>query len=422
MKFRINNIGKIISADINLDGLTVIAGSNNSGKSTVGRTLYSLVAAYKNAAGYTREKRRSLFLHIAELFYSRFSAFISAISLPDSLAELMYLFEFSDAELIDKLNISIEEVQRMDETPRRRSLILAQLRRMMRIVNRKDPQQIIVDEINSALYSEFYGRYQRIGTTSSFIETEDLTGRMTVSLSDKSVVELKSDQDFSIFSDATYVESPLYLHVLSDLYYKSTLGQPDFRISDVPSHVIDFVSKIQRFRYNESSSSEDNEAVLSVLDEICEIVAGRFERSEEQDILTWKDKYGNEFIPINIASGIKSFGILQMLIQSGQIQTDKLLVWDEPENHLHPEWQIKMAELLVKLCKAGVPVLVSSHSPYFIQAIRYASSKHEMEKYVNFYLAEEQKKANGVIIDDVTDDLNRLFIRLAEPLDSIMNL
>ena len=39
MKLHIENIGKLKNADVILDGITVIAGKNNTGKSTVGKTL-----------------------------------------------------------------------------------------------------------------------------------------------------------------------------------------------------------------------------------------------------------------------------------------------------------------------------------------------------------------------------------------------
>ena len=48
MEFSVKGIGIIKEADIKIDGLTVIAGSNNSGKTTVGRALYSVVDAVEN--------------------------------------------------------------------------------------------------------------------------------------------------------------------------------------------------------------------------------------------------------------------------------------------------------------------------------------------------------------------------------------
>jgi len=43
MRLNINNIGIIKEADIALNGLTVIAGKNDSGKSTVSKVLYSMI-------------------------------------------------------------------------------------------------------------------------------------------------------------------------------------------------------------------------------------------------------------------------------------------------------------------------------------------------------------------------------------------
>ena len=48
MKIRLSNISKIYSADIVLKGLTVLVGENDTGKSTVGRLLFSAVKALAN--------------------------------------------------------------------------------------------------------------------------------------------------------------------------------------------------------------------------------------------------------------------------------------------------------------------------------------------------------------------------------------
>ena len=42
MKININNIGIIEEASLKINGLTVITGYNNSGKTTVGKVVYSL--------------------------------------------------------------------------------------------------------------------------------------------------------------------------------------------------------------------------------------------------------------------------------------------------------------------------------------------------------------------------------------------
>ena len=53
-----------------------------------------------------------------------------------------------------------------------------------------------------------------------------------------------------------------------------------------------------------------------------------------------------------------------------------LLIIDEPEVHLHPEWQVKFAEILTLLQKEiDIHILLTTHSPYFLQAIDVFSRK-----------------------------------------------
>ena len=45
MNLKIKNVGIVKQADVELNGLTVIAGENDSGKSTVGKLMFSVVKA-----------------------------------------------------------------------------------------------------------------------------------------------------------------------------------------------------------------------------------------------------------------------------------------------------------------------------------------------------------------------------------------
>ena len=49
MNITIENVGKIRHADITIDGITVIAGENGSGKSTVGKALYAAFNSLHNS-------------------------------------------------------------------------------------------------------------------------------------------------------------------------------------------------------------------------------------------------------------------------------------------------------------------------------------------------------------------------------------
>ena len=46
MKLSIKNVGKLKEADVEINGITVIAGENNTGKSTVGKVLWSIFSSF----------------------------------------------------------------------------------------------------------------------------------------------------------------------------------------------------------------------------------------------------------------------------------------------------------------------------------------------------------------------------------------
>lgn len=48
MKITLNNVAKIKHAEVEIKGITVIAGENNTGKSTVGKALYAIFNSFYN--------------------------------------------------------------------------------------------------------------------------------------------------------------------------------------------------------------------------------------------------------------------------------------------------------------------------------------------------------------------------------------
>lgn len=55
MRLEIQNINKIKDADIALNGLTVIVGENDMGKSTIGRAFFSIIKAVSNMRSLSNE-------------------------------------------------------------------------------------------------------------------------------------------------------------------------------------------------------------------------------------------------------------------------------------------------------------------------------------------------------------------------------
>ena len=95
-----------------------------------------------------------------------------------------------------------------------------------------------------------------------------------------------------------------------------------------------------------------------------------------------------------------------------------LLIIDEPEIHLHPKWQVEYARLIVALVKNDIPVLLTSHSPEIIQALSTFSEQYGIKERTAFYLTEREDAMST--ITDVSHDLNKIFIKLTEPLHNLV--
>ena len=157
-----------------------------------------------------------------------------------------------------------------------------------------------------------------------------------------------------------------------------------------------------------------------LLDEINTLIGGDFQVDKKNKQLFFKQN-GKKIPTVSVASGIKAFGVLLKLIQNDFVSTSKMLVLDEPEIHLHPEWQIEFCRFIIELVSKGIPIVVSSHSPYFIQGLRYFAAERGIEKDVTYYMAEKNNE-NLAVFENVTNDLNRVFTLLAAPLNKIMNV
>ncbi|TAE61769.1 MAG: hypothetical protein EAZ87_00935 [Nostocales cyanobacterium] len=99
------------------------------------------------------------------------------------------------------------------------------------------------------------------------------------------------------------------------------------------------------------------------------ILNGKYEIDRDGDIYFKPYRSNNKKMPLHFTSStVKSlFGLvfyLEHLAQPG----DYLMI-DEPELSLHPDNQRNLARVLAKLVNDGVKVVVSTHSPYFVREL-----------------------------------------------------
>ena len=422
MQLSLKNVNKIREGIINLDGLTVIAGVNDSGKSTVGKMLFSLVKAIYNAKHYNENRRtRDLYQQVSALYRMSNMAGLdfAALSLPDQPRDFAQILSGFDDEALSIVEAVEKKLTNVEIVPRYRASVIRRIENIKDLmISGKNPETRFEKELITSLKAEFKADITSFGADVaevSFIDNEMATP-LHFAIKDNALLVATELKMWEInIEDATFVESPLYLQMIDTLAQARTFKDTNLtfraaglRTSYINYHAQDMAQKLDAYREIDMTDMFFRQEDVS------------FTYDNSKKSLFWV-KDGKTYSPINVASGIKSFGVIQMLLESGAINENRLLIWDEPENHLHPEWQLLFARLLVQLAQRGIPVLLSSHSPYFIQAIRFYSHKTSLQDYVRFYMAEEQSDGLSVI-EDVSNDLNRVFAKLAAPMNGIMNL
>nr|MCH9739556.1 ATP-binding protein [Campylobacterota bacterium] len=229
------------------------------------------------------------------------------------------------------------------------------------------------------------------------------------------------------FSDATFIESPIVLQLsesiqMSRTYFEMLEDRRDtFMRPNVPLHIKDLNDKLKvsltedtLFDVEDLLNRYDVKKLLSILSTV---MGGKVKYSKKTRDYQYIDNNGKAFDSLNTATGVKSFGIIQMLIRSGIIDQRSLLILDEPEVHLHPKWQLKYAQLIVELVKNDINVLVTSHSPYMIQALVKYTKDADIVNKSNFYLATKKELHSN--IENVNENLHKIFELLAEPMNEV---
>ena len=108
-------------------------------------------------------------------------------------------------------------------------------------------------------------------------------------------------------------------------------------------------------------------------------------------------------------------------LENRKLKENSYLIMDEPEVHLHPEWQVKLAEILVLLVKdLNVNLFINSHSPQFIEAIEVYSIKYGLKNETNFYLTQKDENSEKYNVEKIEyDNLYELYSNLGDSYDII---
>jgi len=171
---------------------------------------------------------------------------------------------------------------------------------------------------------------------------------------------------------------------------------------------------IEKLRHEHSISNQLLENVSLWLGDISngiDISAEIYQNLEVK--LTYSYKYGeketNKYTPINVGFGVTY--VLPIIVAILKAKPNDLIIIENPESHLHPKGQSKIAELCALASKNEVQIIIETHSDHVFNGIRVATKKlnlkpeqsqicyfkkddNELETKIDFFNIDKEGKIN----------------------------
>ena len=424
MRLTIENLAFIKKADISLNGITCIAGVNNVGKSTVGKTIFALIYSLTNYQQLFMQERIN-FIE-SNLRFLRYDLQGKENNFKDRLTELRLTLEQNDMSRALEILESFEEQLSNGEKAETRSI--ERMEKMKKLILQDEESEEVIVQIVNRIFSHIFSG--QVAPLHSSNQTEiklthksDEIVSITMNADDGTKVALKRELPLN---QAIYIESP-YVFQFLNTYQQLNRIQPPYskmiNVNQIPLYINDLLYKMLNSRGDKGLLKIDlfvgqsREQEQHLYDSFRKLIDGEMMFDEKIDEFVFtSDKIGQKIKMSNIASGVKSLAIIQKLVHHGWLDEMTILVIDEPENHLHPKWQVAFAKFLVELhVILGIKVLVTSHSPYFIEALEVFTKKNKSSNKMAFY--EANFEGEGTVLRDVTNHLSEIYELLSEPLD-----
>lgn len=418
MKLKINNLAKISSATLDFDGLTVIIGDNDSGKSTVGKVLFTLFHSMSAASGKVAAARRDyIFKHNGFVRLRRYFPMKLVLGEREPSREeirqmmrnirneevhshrlgLVYAFDsvlpmFADESSIEKLADSFYE----------------RVLQARKLTDETLAFDVLRDDLNGVFNGQALPNFgQDFGP--SCVELVVKGRKVSVTL-DGPDAGLRSET--SLLHDAWFVGSPLILNSVAERRSPSV-------------HELAHSDLVSAIRKSGMPNVVTKRIVRAELEPIYRLLDRRFSANfvstKEFPLGVVIEGMAKPLNAANLSMGLKTFALLTLMLDCDILKKEDVLILDEPENHLHPAWQVAFAEIVVVLQKIfRLTILLTTHSPYFLEAIELYSRKYcgylQQANPLKVYQPRQVDSLGRIGFDDVTSDLSAMYRKFSEPL------
>lgn len=417
MNLTIRNIGKIKSADIKFDGITVVAGQNDTGKSTIGEVLGSFFTTFSNLdykINYYRyrEIKRIVVAFFHEYAHKPYN--LNKKRIDDFVNKLC-----NSENKFQKIDSFISEfTQTFDIVDFNRENFYSSLEKIL-----KYSDEDISRSITSSLFTAALdGKLHSVYTKEDAIITVIIKNiKSIISFNGNGLNELNIP--LHINNTATYINNPFCINQLESDIHGKNYFEDDLLYKLTNSVTDDFdESKNIPFWKNEEPVAKlrMNEFLGESAETLNSVVPGKLLYTDKY---VYKTENGEDIDVASLSTGMKSFMIIKQLLEKNQLREKDILILDEPEIHLHPEWQLKYARLIVLLQKEyNLTVLITTHSSTFLEAIDLYSQKYKISEKCNYYISKVTESDKMVTFQDVKNNLAVVYKELVTPSIALLRL
>lgn len=134
-------------------------------------------------------------------------------------------------------------------------------------------------------------------------------------------------------------------------------------------------------------------------------------------------KGAGEFEMGLVSEGYRKLATIIYLIESGSLDKNSVLFWDEPETNMNPKMMKYIAEAIIELAKMGVQVFITTHDYFVQQSFNLVSSYPEINedkidiKFVSLYkddnkvLCDCADSVSGLEHNAIMEEFDALYLR-----------
>lgn len=420
MELNIKNFASIKEASIKIDGITVIAGENNTGKSTIGKILF---ASFNSLRDIDKKVNSEINYSIRDLlmgfirrlnFYSqKKNILVETIPLRFNISSIVNnilkdINSKSKEDIEEIIFNNIKEYTNINDKfiiKENIKFLSDRIIEYNNVSHEKIELNLITKYYNDLFYKQINSRIFK--NTNAEIEINDFG----ISF------EFKNDKCFKFQKKDIYdnnvflIDNPFVLDKKEDYFYSPYI--PDSYL----------ISKIHN-RYNKDSILDKTlveEKLEIIYKMLSNAINGKIIKKENDFYLAF-DNITEPISIHNISAGLKSFTIIKMMLEEGILKEKDILVLDEPEIHLHPKWQLLYAEIIVLIQKVfNLHIVITTHSPYFLESIELFTKKHGIDDKTNYYLSDINIKENYSTINLVNDRISDIYYKMATPIEDLID-